>query len=161
MSSPDLLNWVDAFGLEPAPPPTSDPVLALVGYSLALRLPAHALLDARGACGRTTSAPPGRTVSPVSKIIYKHALKNALDSRRHPTSDRWSPRILTGSFVIEKVFTIPGIGKYFVQSVSDRDYTMIIGTTVFYAVLYVVMVLLVDVAYSLIDPRIRLGKKSE
>ncbi|MFA5742088.1 MAG: ABC transporter permease subunit, partial [Candidatus Izemoplasmatales bacterium] len=69
--------------------------------------------------------------------------------------------ILTGSFVVERVFSIPGIGKYFVSSVSDRDYTVILGTTIFYAVLYVVMVLIVDVAYSFLDPRIRLGKKSE
>jgi oligopeptide transport system permease protein len=64
--------------------------------------------------------------------------------------------ILTGSFVIEKIFAIPGIGRHFVESVTNRDYTTIMGITVFYAVFYLVMIFIVDIAYSLIDPRIKL-----
>ncbi len=153
-----VLNWVDAFGLN-QPSSYIGPVLALVGYSLAFvsRLTRSSMLEVMRQDYIRTARANGLS---RFKVIYKHALKNALI----PVVTYIGPMIaaiLTGSFVIEKVFTIPGIGKYFVQSVSDRDYTMIIGTTVFYAVLYVVMVLLVDVAYSLIDPRIRLGKKSE
>jgi oligopeptide transport system permease protein len=153
-----LLNWVDAFGLN-RPSSYIGPVVALVGYSLAFvsRLTRSSMLEVMRQDYIRTARANGLS---RFKVIYKHALKNALI----PVVTYIGPMIaaiLTGSFVIEKVFTIPGIGKYFVQSVSDRDYTMILGTTVFYAVLYVVMVLLVDVAYSLIDPRIRLGKKSE
>lgn len=64
--------------------------------------------------------------------------------------------IITGSFVVEKIFAVPGMGKYFVESINNRDYTVIMGTTLFFAALYVVMVFLVDVAYALIDPRIKL-----
>ena len=64
--------------------------------------------------------------------------------------------ILTGSFVIEKIFAIPGIGRHFVESVSNRDYTTIMGITVFYAVFYLIMIFIVDVAYAFIDPRIKL-----
>ena len=64
--------------------------------------------------------------------------------------------ILTGSFVIEKIFAIPGMGKYFVESVGNRDYTVIMGVTIFYAGFYIIMVFLVDIIYVLIDPRIKL-----
>ena len=64
--------------------------------------------------------------------------------------------ILTGSFVVEQVFTIPGMGKYFVDSISSRDYTILMGVTLFYAVIVVVMLFIVDLVYVLIDPRIRL-----
>jgi len=69
--------------------------------------------------------------------------------------------LMTGSFVVERIFAIPGIGRYFVESVSNRDYTVIMGITVMYASFYVVMVLLVDMAYALIDPRIRFEKESK
>lgn len=63
--------------------------------------------------------------------------------------------IFTGSFVIEKMFGIPGLGFYYVSSINDRDYTMIIGTTIFAAALFVVAQLLIDIAYTILDPRIR------
>jgi len=66
--------------------------------------------------------------------------------------------ILTGSFVIEKIFAIPGMGRYFVESITNRDYTTIMGMTVFYAAFYIIMVLLVDIAYAFIDPRIKFQK---
>jgi oligopeptide transport system permease protein len=93
------------------------------------------------------------------RVLYKHALKNALI----PVVTYLGPMfaaIITGSFVVERVFNIAGIGKYYVTSVGNRDYTMIMGITMFYAAIYVVMVLLVDVAYTWIDPRIKLGKSS-
>ena len=63
--------------------------------------------------------------------------------------------LLTGSFVVEKIFAIPGLGVHFVNSVSQRDYTTIMGVTVFYAAFLMAMVLVVDVFYCLIDPRIK------
>jgi oligopeptide transport system permease protein len=70
--------------------------------------------------------------------------------------------ILTGSFVIESIFAIPGIGCYFVTGIYNRDYTLILGVTIFYSLLIVVMNVLVDLVYPLLDPRIKLtGQKGE
>ena len=69
--------------------------------------------------------------------------------------------VLTGSFVIEKMFSIPGLGKYFVDSINDRDYTMVLGVTVFYAIFLIIMMILVDIVYVLVDPKIKLGKGDE
>ena len=63
---------------------------------------------------------------------------------------------MTGSFVVEKIFTIPGLGNEFVSSIINRDYTMIMGTTIFLATLMVVMNVLVDIVYKIVDPRIKL-----
>jgi len=62
-------------------------------------------------------------------------------------------------FVIEKIFGIPGLGKFFVQSINNRDYTLIMGTTIFYAIILIALLLLVDIAYMFIDPRIKLTKE--
>jgi len=64
--------------------------------------------------------------------------------------------VVTGSFVIEQIFAIPGLGRHFVQSITNRDYTVIMGTTVFYAIILMFAVLLVDILYTFIDPRIKL-----
>lgn len=63
--------------------------------------------------------------------------------------------ITTGGFVVELIFAIPGLGRYFVQAVQQSDYTVIMGTTTFYGAFLVLMVLLVDILYGAIDPRIR------
>ncbi|HCZ23450.1 MAG TPA: peptide ABC transporter permease, partial [Acholeplasmataceae bacterium] len=92
------------------------------------------------------------------KVLSKHALKNALI----PVITYIGPMIaaiMTGSFVVENVFAVPGIGKRFVEGVTNRDYTLIVGVTVFYAAFYILMVLIVDILYSFIDPRIKLGKR--
>lgn len=89
-----------------------------------------------------------------SIVIYKHALKNSI----MPVVTYMGPliaSILTGSFVIESVFNIPGLGRYFVTSITNRDYTVILGVTVFYAFLLISMNLLVDIMYVVIDPRIK------
>ncbi|OAJ74752.1 peptide ABC transporter permease [Brevibacillus sp. SKDU10] len=89
-------------------------------------------------------------------ITVKHAIRNAL----LPVITYLGPlsaSILTGAFVVERIFGIPGLGREFVISITNRDYTVIMGTTVFYAMILVVMVLIVDIAYTLIDPRIKLG----
>ena len=87
------------------------------------------------------------------KVIFKHALKNALI----PVVTYVGPMvayILTGSMVVENIFTIGGLGTEFVTSIVNRDYTMIMAITIFLAVLMVVANLLTDIAYKLIDPRI-------
>ncbi len=91
-------------------------------------------------------------------IIVKHALRNAL-MPVITVLGTLVASILTGSFVIEKIFAIPGMGKYFVESMNQRDYPVIMGTTVFYSVILIIMLFLVDLAYGFLDPRIKLHKK--
>ncbi|SKA83729.1 oligopeptide transport system permease protein [Clostridium sp. USBA 49] len=94
----------------------------------------------------------------VSKIslTWKHIIRNAI----LPAITLLGPQIagvLTGSFVIETIFSIPGLGSYFVNSVTDRDFTMIMGQTIFVAALYIFSLVIVDIVYGLIDPRIRIS----
>lgn len=94
-------------------------------------------------------------------VVFKHSLRNAL----LPVVTYLGPLtagVLTGSFVIEQIFAIPGIGRHFVQSITNRDYTTIMGVTVFYSIILLFAVLIVDILYSFIDPRIKLkgAKKS-
>jgi len=91
-----------------------------------------------------------------TRVLYKHVLKNSLI----PVLTYSGPLlagILSGSFVIEILFAVPGIGKDLVQSVTNRDYPLILGLTLLYSVLLVVSNLIVDLLYSFFDPRIRLG----
>src|SRR5699024_5209930 len=67
--------------------------------------------------------------------------------------------ILTGTFVIEEIFAIPGMGQYFVESINQRDYPVIMATTVFYSALLIFMLFLVDIVYGILDPRIKLHRK--
>jgi len=92
-----------------------------------------------------------------SVIIMKHAVRNAILPIVSILGTTIS-NLLTGSFVIEKIFGIPGIGMFFINSVFNRDYTLIMGVTVFYSIVLIITMLLVDIAYTLIDPRIRLTK---
>jgi oligopeptide transport system permease protein len=90
------------------------------------------------------------------QIIVKHELRNALI----PILTLLGPMIasvITGTFVVEKVFAIPGLGGYFVTSVTNLDYSMVLGLTIFFAGFLVLMNLIVDIAYVLVDPRIRLN----
>jgi ABC-type dipeptide/oligopeptide/nickel transport system permease component len=91
----------------------------------------------------------------TARIFIFHQLRNAI----LPVITVLGPAIAiitTGGFVVESVFAIPGLGRYFVQAVAQLDYTVIMGTTVFFGTFLVVMVILVDILYSFIDPRIRL-----
>lgn len=90
-------------------------------------------------------------------IVTKHALKNAL-LPVVTVLGTLAASILTGTFVIEKIFAIPGMGKYFVDSINSRDYPVIMGTTMFYSAILIVMLFLVDIAYGWLDPRIKLSK---
>ena len=89
-------------------------------------------------------------------IVWRHVLRNSL----LPAVTILSSRIVgifTGSFIVEKMFSIPGIGFYYISSINNNDYSMTLGTTVFYAGLFVVMQLVVDFVYMLVDPRIRIS----
>ena len=90
-------------------------------------------------------------------IITRHALRNAL----LPVITfigQLLASILAGSFVVEKIFGIPGLGQWMVMSITNRDYTVIMGTTLFYASILILAIFFIDIAYSLIDPRIKLGR---
>lgn len=87
-------------------------------------------------------------------VIKKHVLRNAFLPCITLLGGQISG-IFTGSFVVEKIFGIPGLGFYYISSINDRDYTMIIGTTIFAAGLFILAQLIIDIAYSLLDPRIR------
>lgn len=92
------------------------------------------------------------------KIIIRYALRNAM-MPVVTIMGTMLAGILTGTFVIEKIFAIPGMGKYFVESINNRDYPVIMGTTVFYSAFLVFMLFLVDIVYGILDPRIKLHKK--
>ncbi len=92
----------------------------------------------------------------ASRIFFRHQLRNAI----LPVITVLGPQIAvitTGGFVVELVFAIPGLGRYFVQAVQQLDYTVIMGTTVFYGAFLVLMVIVVDILYGFIDPRVRLA----
>ena len=94
------------------------------------------------------------------EIIWKHSIRNAV----MPVVTIMGPLVagvLTGTFVIENIFSIPGLGKYFVQSVESNDYTTIVGTTLFFGAFLVFANLVVDIIYGLLDPRIKLSGEKE
>ena len=135
------------------------PVVALGLYTVALiaRLLRDKMMEVMGQDYIRLAVAKG--VKPKN-IVFKHALRNAI----LPIITIMGPTIaavLTGSFVIEKMFSIPGLGKYFVDSINDRDYTMVLGVTVFYAIFLIIMMILVDIIYVLVDPKIKLGKGDE
>ncbi|RKD26385.1 oligopeptide transport system permease protein [Caminicella sporogenes DSM 14501] len=148
------LGWLPSHGL------TSwkhmiGPVIALGGFSLSFvaRLTRSSMLEVLQQDYIRTARAKGLS---EFVVVGKHALKNALI----PVVTYIGPMIagiLTGSFVIEKIFAIPGLGKHFVESVGNRDYTVLMGVTIFYAAFLLVMILIVDILYGFIDPRIKIG----
>jgi oligopeptide transport system permease protein len=92
-------------------------------------------------------------------ITFKHALRNSLI----PVITYLGPLVgyvMTGSFVVEQVFNIPGLGRYFVKAINARDYMVIMGTTIFLATFIIIMNLVCDLLYKLVDPRIKLGEEN-
>jgi ABC-type microcin C transport system permease subunit YejB len=92
----------------------------------------------------------------INHLIFKHALRNAVT----PVITYVGPMIafiLTGSLVVEKIFAVPGLGKYFYSSIINRDYPMIMGTTIFLATIMVIMTLISDILYKVVDPRVDLS----
>lgn len=94
------------------------------------------------------------------RVIKKHVLRNSMI----PIVTMIGPAvagIFAGSFILERMFSIPGLGAYYVKSVSDNDYTMILGLTIFYAMLYVACLIVVDILYGIVDPRIKIAKSEK
>lgn len=130
------------------------PVTALAFYPTAYitRLMRSSMLDVLGQDYMRTARAKG-----LNQFIrlFKHALRNAI----LPVVTYMGPLLaytVTGSFIVEKIFTIPGLGSEFIGSITNRDYTVIMGTTIFLAALMVFMNVVVDIVYKLVDPRIKL-----
>ena len=156
-----MLSYVFSFKLNVLPTFGLDswksyilPVIAMGGYSVSYlaRLMRSSLLDVMGQDYMRTARAKG--VSSV-KILFKHALRNAI----LPVITYVGPMLaglMTGSFVVEKIFSIPGLGRDFVSAITNRDYMMIMGTTILLATLVIVANVVVDILYKIIDPRIKL-----
>lgn len=147
------LGWLPTFGLT-SPLHYILPVFALSFYPTAYiaRLMRSSMLDVMGQDYMRTARAKGLS---QMRSLFKHALRNAV----LPVVTYVGPLMaytLTGSFIVEKIFVIPGLGGQFVSSIVNRDYTVIMGTTIFLATLLILMNMLVDIAYKFIDPRIQL-----
>lgn len=130
------------------------PVMALSFYPTAyiMRLMRSSMLDVLGQDYMRTAKAKGLSGF-VS--LFKHALRNAI----LPVITYVGPMLaytVTGSFVVEKIFTIPGLGGEFIGAINGRDYTLIMGTTIFLATLIIIMNVVVDILYKIVDPRIKL-----
>ena len=135
------------------------PALALAAQPTAfiMRLTRSSLVDALGQDYIRTAR--SRGIGPWS-LLYRHALRNAL----LPVVSYIGPlaaALMTGSFIVETIFAIPGLGRHFVTSIYNRDYTVILGITIFYSFLIMMMNLLVDIIYPLLDPRITVDSRKE
>ncbi|WP_043933047.1 oligopeptide ABC transporter permease [Bacillus sp. EB01] len=135
------------------------PTIALSMFPIAItaRFVRTEMIDVLGSDYITLARAKGAS---YGQIIFKHALRNALI----PLVTVLGPlavSLMTGSLVIEKIFAIPGLGEQFVKAVTLNDYPVIMGTTILFAFLFVIVILVVDILYGIIDPRIRLsgGKK--
>lgn len=130
------------------------PVTALAIYPTAYitRLMRSSLLDVMGQDYIRTAKAKGLA---DFKILFKHALRNAV----LPVVTYVGPllaSLMTGSFIVEKIFTVPGLGRDFVSAINQRDYTLIMGTTIVLATLIIAANVVVDILYKIIDPRIKL-----
>ena len=144
------LQWFPANGA------TADglvlPIITLALYPMAYitRLTRSSMLEVLGQDYIRTAKAKGVS---KAKIIFGHALKNSLI----PVITYFGPMlayIVTGSLVVEKIFAVPGIGRAFVNSITGRDYPLIMGTTIVLAALIVIMNLVSDILYKVVDPRI-------
>ncbi len=130
------------------------PVMALSFYPTAyiMRLMRSSMLDVLGQDYMRTAKAKGVA---GFLILFKHALRNAI----LPIITYVGPLLaytVTGSFVVEKIFVIPGLGGEFITAINGRDYTLIMGTTIFLATLIIIMNVVVDIVYKIVDPRIKL-----
>ena len=144
------LGWVPANGATAEGLILPNITLALYPMSYITRLTRSSMLDVLGQDYIRTARAKGVS---GKKIIFGHALKNSLI----PVITYFGPMlafIVTGSMVVEQIFAVPGIGRQFVSSITNRDYTMIMGTTIFLASLIVIMNLISDLLYKVADPRI-------
>lgn len=146
------LKWFPTMGSMPGGLVLPTISLALYPLAYTTRLERSAMLDVLGQDYIRTAHAKGLR---RARVIFKHALKNALG----PVVTYAGPMmayILTGSMVVENIFAVPGLGRLFVNSMMRTDYMMIMGVTIFLAVLIVTMNLLSDIAYKILDPRVDL-----
>ena len=144
------LHWLPANGAAQGGLILPIITLALYPMSYITRLTRSSMLDVLGQDYVRTARAKGVS---RQRIIFGHALKNSLI----PVITYFGPMlafIVTGSMVVEQIFAVPGIGRQFVSSITNRDYTMIMGTTIFLASLIVIMNLISDLLYKVVDPRI-------
>ena len=144
------LGWFPANGSTAAGLVLPVVTLSLSPMANITRLTRSSMLDVLGQDYIRTAKAKGVS---GSKIIFGHALKNSLI----PVLTYIGPMlafIVTGSMVVEQIFAVPGIGRQFVSSITNRDYTMIMGTTIVLASLIVIMNLVTDILYKVVDPRI-------
>ena len=146
------LGWLPANGTTTAGLILPVITLALYPTAYITRLTRSSMLDVLGQDYIRTAKAKGVS---GPKIIFGHALKNSLI----PVITYFGPMlayIVTGSLVVEKIFAVPGIGRDFVNSITDRDYPLIMGTTIILAALIVIMNFVGDILYKVVDPRINL-----
>ena len=147
------LNWLPSLGNQPGG--LVLPVISLMLYPMAYvtRLQRSSMLDVLGQDYIRTARAKGVS---NRKVIYKHALKNTLT----PVITYAGPMmayILTGSMVVENIFSVPGLGRLFTNSMLRTDYMMIMGVTIFLATMIILMNFLSDILYKVVDPRIELA----
>jgi oligopeptide transport system permease protein len=147
------LRWLPVFGLSSWKhyilPVTA---LAVAPISYIARLTRSSMLEVMRQDYIVTARSKGVR---ESMVILKHALKNAII----PVLTYLGPLVaglLTGSFIVERLFTIPGIGRYFVSSIGDRDYSVILGMTVFFGAFIIISNLIVDILCAIVDPRMKM-----
>lgn len=126
--------------------------LALMPLASMARMMRSSMLEVLGQDYIKTARSKG--ISEIG-VIMKHAVRNGILPIVSQLGTTIS-NLLVGSFVVEKIFGIPGIGRFLVDSVINRDYTLIMGITIFYGVVLITMLLIVDIVYILVDPRIKL-----
>lgn len=146
------LRWLPANGTTGAGLVLPIITLALYPMAYITRLTRSSMLDVLGQDYIRTAKAKGVS---GARIIFGHALKNSLI----PVLTYLGPMlayIVTGSLVVEQIFAVPGIGRQFVSSITNRDYPMIMGTTIILAALIVIMNLVTDILYKVVDPRITL-----
>lgn len=147
------LKWAPTMATQPGGMVLPALSLSLYPMAYVTRLERSAMLDVLGQDYIRTARAKGLK---SSRVIFKHALKNAMG----PVITYAGPMmayILTGSMVVENIFSVPGLGRLFVNSMLRTDYMMIMGITIFLAVMIIVMNFLADVLYKVMDPRINLS----
>ena len=131
--------------------------LSLGSMATVARLMRTSMLDVLGSDYIKTARAKGLS---NGKIVWRHAIRNAI----MPVVTVLGPTaaaVMTGAFVVENIFAIPGMGKYFVLAIKELDYTLIAGTTLFYGIFLVLATLVVDILYGIIDPRVNLAQVKE
>jgi ABC-type dipeptide/oligopeptide/nickel transport system permease component len=126
--------------------------LAMMPMAYIARLMRSSMLEVMGQDYIKTARSKGLS---QSIVILRHAIRNAILPVVTVLSTI-TAGLLTGSFIIEKIFGIPGMGEMFVKSISNRDYPVILGATIFYSAILILLTFVVDIAYTFVDPRIKI-----